>query len=125
MSFELLTSIPILLRIASGMVKVLNGSASPADWMGLVDTIVAYVKQFPAALKYVQMVQPWIEKLKQVVTVWQSGGAVPTGVTVSVNDIKGAESLVLLNDAVMDALIADGIMAQNAVVTDDDVLDQA
>lgn len=125
MSFELLTSIPILLRIASGMVKVLNGSASPADWMGLVDTIVAYVKQFPAALKYVQMVQPWIEKLKQVVTVWQSGGAVPTGVTVSVNDIKGAESLVLLNDAVLDALIADGIMAQNAVVTDDDVLDQA
>lgn len=120
MNLEMLTALPILLRIATGLTKLLGGSSTSVDWISLVDSIMEFVKKFPAAIRFVEMLQPWIDKLKQIIMIYPTG---PTTANVSLADLKAAEAIVKLNEAVMQRMIDEGLMAQNAITTDDDVID--
>lgn len=120
MNLEMLTALPILLRIATGLTKLLGGSSTSVDWISLVDSIMEFVRKFPAAIRFVEMLQPWIDKLKQIIMLYPSS---QPSANVSLADLKGAEALVKLNDAILQRMIDEGLMAQNAITTDDDVID--
>lgn len=122
MSLELLTVIPILLRITTNLMRVLSGTSTASDIVTIVDAVVELVRRNPVVARYLDMLQPWIEKLKAAIPVFHSNPAEAQKLGLVAANGAAAEAIVQLHTDLMQRLIAEGLAAQDAIQSDDDVL---